>query len=182
MHYKNTYQYWLKFYFEKKIKKKPKTNLPQPFIAENAIVEEDVTLEPGVMIWHYCQIRPRSQIGEGTRIGSFTYIDTEVKIGKRCNIQSRVYIPRGVTIEDDVFLGPACTFTNDNDPIANPISWEISRTIVRSGVSIGANATILPGLEIGKNSLVGAGSVVTCDVQPNTVVVGNPARKIRMRK
>ena len=156
-------------------------NLSAPFIADTAIVEEGVTLSPGVQIWHFCQIRPQAVLGAGTRVGSFTYIDTGVKIGARCSIQSRVYIPRGVTIEDEVFLGPACTFTNDKNPIANPSSWEPSSTVVRRGASIGANATILSGLEIGEKALVGAGSVVTQDVPPNVVVVGNPARQIRFR-
>ncbi|MFX0115714.1 MAG: DapH/DapD/GlmU-related protein [Candidatus Hodarchaeota archaeon] len=158
------------------------TELPAPFVAETAIVEKGVILNPGVQIWHYCQIRPNVVLGAGTRVGSFTYIDTGVKIGARCSIQSRVYIPRGVTIEDDVFLGPACTFTNDRTPKANNPSWEIQETIVRQGASIGANATILSPLEIGENALVGAGSVVIRDVHANAVVVGNPARQIRFRE
>ncbi|MFW9915547.1 MAG: acyltransferase [Candidatus Thorarchaeota archaeon] len=159
-----------------------KSKLPAPFVAETAIVEEGAILNPGVQIWHFCQVRPEAVLGAETRVGSFTYIDTGVRIGARCSIQSRVYIPRGVTIEDDVFLGPACVFTNDRDPIANPPSWEILPTIVRRGASIGANATILPGLEIGANALVGAGSVVTRDVNPNSVVVGNPAKQVRLRE
>ena len=157
-------------------------DLPPPFIAESAIVEEGAILHPGVQIWHFCQIRPDAVLGAGTRVGSFTYVGKGVKIGARCSIQSRVFIPQGVIIEDEVFLGPACTFTNDKIPIANPSSWEILQTIVRRGVSIGANATILPDLEIGANALVGAGSVVTQDVPPKAVVAGNPARQIRLRE
>lgn len=157
-------------------------DLPSPFVAETAIIEKKVILGPGVQIWHFCQVRPGAVLGAGTRVGSFSYIGAGVKIGARCSIQSRVYIPRGVTIEDEVFLGPACTFTNDISPIANPPSWDILQTIVRFGASIGANATILPNLEVGENALVGAGSVVTRNVLPNIVVAGNPARQIRFRE
>ncbi|MFW9992907.1 MAG: acyltransferase [Candidatus Odinarchaeota archaeon] len=153
----------------------------EPFIAPSALVEDDVVLGKGVKVWHYVQIRKGAIIGEGTQIGSFTYIDLDVKIGKDCSIQSKVYIPRGVEIGNKVFLGPACTFTNDKYPVAKPESWELVGIKVEDGVSIGANATICPGITIGKNALVGAGAVVTRDVSPGAVVVGNPARKIRDR-
>ncbi|MFQ5981331.1 MAG: acyltransferase [Candidatus Heimdallarchaeota archaeon] len=157
-------------------------DLSPPFVAETAIVEEGAILSPGVQVWHFCQIRPGAVLGAGTRVGSYTYIDTGVKIGARCSIQSRVYIPRGVIIEDDVFLGPACTFTNDKTPVANNPFWEVQEIVVRRGAAVGANATILPNLEIGENALVGAGAVVIQDVPANAVVVGNPARQIRFRK
>jgi len=148
----------------------------EPFIAPNALVEEEVFLEEGVKIWHFVQIRKGAFIGTGTQVGSYTYIGLDVKIGEKCSIQSRVYIPRGVKIGNNVFLGPSCTFTNDKYPEANPEHWEISGIVVEDGASIGANATICPGVTIGKKALVGAGAVVTKDVPPGKTVVGNPAR------
>jgi UDP-2-acetamido-3-amino-2,3-dideoxy-glucuronate N-acetyltransferase len=174
--------FWRKMSEKKHSSSIVQSDLPPPFVAENAIVEEGVTLGQGVRIWHFCQVRPGAVVGAATQVGSFSYIGRGVKIGARCSIQSRVYIPQGVTIEDDVFLGPACTFTNDRNPVANNPSWEVQKTIVRRGAAIGANATILSPLEIGTNALVGAGSVVVRAVPANAVVVGNPAKKIRSRE
>ncbi|MFX0061336.1 MAG: acyltransferase [Candidatus Hermodarchaeota archaeon] len=156
--------------------------MDEPFVADSAIIEKNVTLGKNVKVWHYCQIRPGAQIGENTQVGSFTYIGLDVKIGKNCSLQSHVYIPQGIILEDNVFIGPCAMFTNDKFPKANSQDWRISKTIVRKGASIGGNATILPGLEIGEGALVGAGAVVTKNVEPFAVVVGNPARKIRSAK
>ncbi|MFX1536175.1 MAG: acyltransferase, partial [Promethearchaeota archaeon] len=104
------------------------------------------------------------------------------KIGKNCSLQSHVYIPRGIILEDNVFVGPCAMFTNDKFPKVNSQDWRIIETIVRKGASIGGNATVLPGIEIGEGALVGAGAVVTKNVEPFAVVVGNPARKIRSVK
>jgi acetyltransferase-like isoleucine patch superfamily enzyme len=139
-------------------------------------------------------------IGEGTYIRSFSHVLKGAKIGKDCNICESVFIENkviigdrvtikngvqiwdGITIEDDVFIGPNTTFTNDRNPKSKNIQYVLERTVVKSGASIGANATILPGLVIGEMSLVGAGAVVTRNVEPFTVVVGNPARELPKMK
>jgi UDP-2-acetamido-3-amino-2,3-dideoxy-glucuronate N-acetyltransferase len=120
-----------------------------------------------------------AEIGEGTKIGAFVEIGKNVKIGARCSIQSGVYIPENVVICDDVFIGPCVVFTNDKYPPSHG-AWRATRpTEVADGVSIGANATILPSIHIGPYARVGAGAVVTKDVLKETTVVGNPARPIR---
>ncbi|MEM5813754.1 MAG: acyltransferase [Candidatus Aenigmatarchaeota archaeon] len=126
------------------------------------------------------------EIGDETKIGSFTYIEGGVKIGKRCKIEAHVFIPTGVTIEDEVFVGPGVVFTNDKYPRStNPDStiktakdWKVLPTIVKRGASIGAHSVIGPGITIGEFSIVGMGSVVTKDVPPYKVVYGNPAKVI----
>jgi UDP-2-acetamido-3-amino-2,3-dideoxy-glucuronate N-acetyltransferase len=119
----------------------------------------------------------KCRIGRDCKIESFVYIEEGVTIGDRCKIKPNVFIPTGVTVEDDVFIGPNTTFTNDRHPKSIG-DWSLERTVIGKGASIGAHAVILPGVRIGKNSEVGAGSVVTKDVPDGVVVVGNPARII----
>lgn len=121
-------------------------------------------------------IHPESAIGDECKIHSHVWIGKEVKIGNRCKIEAFTFIPDGVTIEDDVFLGPRVTFTNDKYPPSHGEGW--SKTLVKAGASIGASATILPGVTIGKGAVVGAGAVVTKNVEDGTTVVGIPARPI----
>lgn len=116
-------------------------------------------------------------IGEGTVVHSHVWIGDDVTIGKNCKIQAFAFIPNGVTIQDNVFIGPAVTFTNDKNPSTNP-DWEQSNTIVEDGANIGANATILPGITLGAGCTIGAGSVVTKSVPPGETWVGNPAKKL----
>ena len=125
--------------------------------------------------WHYCNIYPTAKIGNGTKLGSYTEIGNNVKIGKGCVISSYVFIPEGVEIEDDVFIGPKVCFTNDKHPPSK--NW--SKTIIKKGARIGANVTILPGIKIGSNSLIGAGSVVTKSVPYGEVWVGCPAHQLK---
>ncbi len=120
------------------------------------------------------------EIGENTKVDSFVYIEGGVKIGNNVKIRPFTFICDGVTIEDDVFIGPNVTFTNDNNPRVRG-EWKLLKTTVKKGASIGAGAVILPGITIGEYALVGAGSVVTKDVPPRAVVVGNPAKIIRYR-
>jgi len=120
------------------------------------------------------------KIGNGCRIAAYVEIQRGVKIGDRCKIEAFAFIPSGVTIEDEVFVGPHACFTNDRVPKAVG-DWEITPTLVKKGASIGANATIICGVTIGENALVGAGAVVTKDVPANAVVVGAPARTIGSR-
>ena len=120
----------------------------------------------------------KCEIGKNCKIDAYVYIEEGVKIGDNCRIRPFTFIPTGVTIEDDVFIGPNVTFTNDKYPRIKG-EWKLLQTLVKNGASIGANSVILPGIIIGENSLVGAGSVVTRTVPDNCVVVGNPAKIIR---
>ena len=119
-------------------------------------------------------------IGDDCTIAAFVEIGDGVRIGNRCKIEAFAFIPPGVVIEDDVFVGPHACFTNDRSPRAVG-EWTLARTLVRIRASIGANATVLPGVTIGEGAVVGAGAVVTKDVPDWRTVVGNPAREIRTR-
>jgi acetyltransferase-like isoleucine patch superfamily enzyme len=141
-----------------------------------AIVETDQIGE-GTKIWHFVHIRENAKIGKNCNIGKCVYIDKDVEIGNNVKIQNFATIYKGVKIEDDVFIGPSVTFTNDLYPRA--FIWSEDRivpTLVKRGASIGANATIVCGVTIGEYAMVGAGSVVTKDVPPHGLVYGNPAK------
>lgn len=146
------------------------------YIHPTANVSEQSKIGNGTKIWINSQIREKSEIGENCIISKDTYIDTEVKIGNNCKIQNSVSIYHGVTIEDDVFVGPNACFTNDKVPRAFDPEWKITPTFVKKGASIGANATIVCGITLGEYSMVAAGSVVTKDVEPYSLVMGNPAK------
>ena len=128
---------------------------------------------------HLSNINPECEIGEGCSIHSHVWIGGRVKIGDAVSVQAFAYIPDGVTIEDQVFLGPRVTFTNDKRPPSYGAAW--ADTLVREWASIGAGAIILPGVTIGRNARIGAGSVVTKDVPDGETWVGNPARVVRER-
>jgi len=117
-------------------------------------------------------------IGESCVIGTFVEIQKDVVIGSKVKVQSHSFICSGVTIEDNVFIGHAVAFTNDRYP-RNGKDWKLEKTLVKKNASIGSNVTILPGITIGENALVGAGAVVTKDVPANTIVAGNPAQVLR---
>ncbi|MCD6429546.1 N-acetyltransferase [bacterium] len=145
------------------------------FIHPTAVVESK-KIDDGTKIWHFAHIREDAVVGKNCIIGKGVYIDTDVRIGNNCKIQNFVSVYRGVEIEDDVFVGPSATFTNDMIPRAFIWSDEkIVKTFVKKGASIGANATIVCGNTIGKYAMVGAGSVVTKDVPDFGLVYGNPA-------
>lgn len=148
------------------------------FIHPTAEVSEGASIGEGTKIWNQAQVREGASIGEGCIISKNVYIDENVQIGSHVKIQNNVNVYHGVTVEDDVFLGPSMTFTNDMYPRAFNADWKVTETRVRKGSSIGANATIRCGIEIGEYAMVGAGSTVTKDVPAHALVAGNPARQI----
>ena len=127
-------------------------------------------------IWQFCVVFPEAKIGTGCNICANVLIENEVVIGNNVTVKSGVQLWDGVTLEDNVFVGPNVTFTNDLFPRSKNPDWKLSKTVVKKGASIGANATILCGITIGENAMIGAGSVVTKDVPAGEVWVGNPAR------
>jgi len=140
----------------------------------------------GTRIWHQAQVREGAQIGQSCIVGKGAYIDVEVIVGDRVKIQNGASIYRGTTIEDGVFIGPHACLTNDKRPRAitpdgklkQDADWEVSPILIQRGASIGAGALILPGVTVGRFAMVGAGAVVTKDIVPHGLVVGNPARLI----
>ena len=146
-------------------------------------VAADVKLGRGVRLFAFVNLYG-CEIGDETRIGTFVEVQKGARIGARCKVSSHTFICEGVTIEDEVFIGHGVTFINDRLPRAttaggapqSEADWECQRTLVRRGASIGSGATILGGVTIGERALVGAGSVVTRDIPPDTTVAGNPAR------
>ena len=148
-------------------------------ISEKAFVETE-DIGEGTKIWDFVKVSKNTKIGKNVIIGSLAHIDKDVVIGDNCRIEGMAFLAPGVVLKDNVFVGPGVVFTNDKYPTAKASkegNWELKKTIVEEGASIGANATILCGLTIGKYSFVGAGSVVTKDVKPHTLVYGTPARE-----
>lgn len=148
------------------------------FIHPTAEVSETAIIGKGTKIWHLAQVRNDARLGENCIIGKNVYIDEFVKIGSGVKIQNNVSVYHGVSVEDDVFIGPSVTFTNDMYPRAFSTDWIITETLVKKGASLGANATIRCGIVVGEYATVGSGSVVTRDVPAHALVVGNPARQI----
>lgn len=146
-------------------------------IAPSAIIESK-NIGRGTKIWHFSHIMPGAKIGKNCTIGKYVSIEKNVQIGDSVKIQNHVSVFEGVIIEDDVFIGPAVVFTNVKKPKSVKPAKKYLKTIVKKGASIGANATILPGVTIGENAMIGAGAVVTKDVPKNSTVIGNPARKL----
>lgn len=145
------------------------------FVHEQGICESD-RVGSGTRIWAFAHVLPGARIGSDCNICDGVFIEGGAAVGDRVTIKSGVQLWDGVELEDDVFVGPNATFTNDPFPRSRAWLGEYPKTVVHSGASIGANATILPGIEIGRGAMVGAGAVVTRPVPPNAIVSGNPAR------
>jgi UDP-2-acetamido-3-amino-2,3-dideoxy-glucuronate N-acetyltransferase len=144
-----------------------------------AIIDEGAVIGNGTKIWHFSHIMSGAVIGENCNIGQNVVVSPEVSLGNNVKVQNNVSVYTGVTCEDDVFLGPGCVFTN----VPNPRSFisrkdEFKSTLIKRGASVGANATILCGLTVGEYAMIGAGAVVTKDVPPFALIVGNPGRQI----
>ena len=154
------------------------TSKAEPFRHSSANVSSAATIGKGTKVWINVQIREDVVIGEDCIISKDVYIDHAVRIGDRCKIQNSVSVYNGVTIGDDVFVAPNVSFTNDKVPRAFNADWTITPTFVENGASIGANSTIVCGVTIGEYAMVAAGSVVTKNVAPYTLVMGNPARPV----
>jgi len=148
----------------------------QTFVHGSAEVHPSASIGEGSKLWINVQVRENAVIGAGCILSKDVYIDANVVIGDRCKVQNGVSVYQGVTVGDDVFIGPDAVFTNDFVPRAFNTEWRITPTRVENGASIGANATIVCGTTIGEYAMVAAGSVVTRDVPPFTLVRGNPAR------
>jgi len=149
------------------------------FVHETALVDDGATIGTGSKIWHFVHVLPGSRIGKNCVLGQNVMAGPDVMIGNGCKIQNNVAIYKGVTLEDDVFCGPSCVFTNVLTPRAFvERKDEFAPTLVRRGATIGANATIVCGVTIGRYAMIGAGAVVTKNVPDHALVVGNPAHFI----
>ncbi|WP_116869769.1 acyltransferase [Vibrio splendidus] len=133
----------------------------------------------GTTIWQFSVVLKGAQIGQDCNICAHTFIENDVVLGNRVTVKSGVYLWDGIRAEDDVFIGPCVAFTNDKYPRSKQYPDDFPKIHIGTGASIGANATILPGVQVGEKAMIGAGSVVTKDVPPKAVVAGNPARIIR---
>jgi UDP-2-acetamido-3-amino-2,3-dideoxy-glucuronate N-acetyltransferase len=149
------------------------------FVHDTAVVDAGCHIGKGVKIWHFSHIMPDSHLGEGCNIGQNVVVSPGVVLGKNVKVQNNVSIYTGVICEDDVFLGPSMVFTNVINPRSHVIRKDqYAQTLVRKGASIGANATVVCGNEIGRFALIGAGTVITKAVKPYALIVGNPGRQI----
>jgi UDP-2-acetamido-3-amino-2,3-dideoxy-glucuronate N-acetyltransferase len=149
------------------------------FVHESAYLDEGAVVGAGTKIWHFCHVMPGAVIGERCNLGQNVVVMPGTRLGNNVKVQNNVSIYEGVVLEDDVFCGPSCVFTN----VVNPRSHvsrkaEYKKTLVRRGASIGANATILCGITLGEYSFIGAGAVVRSDVPAFAIMVGVPARRV----
>lgn len=130
-------------------------------------------------VWQFCVVFPNADIGENCNICANVLIENDVKIGNNCTVKCGVQLWDGVVLEDDVCIGANVTFTNDRYPRAKNPDWRLERTLIKRGASVGAGSTLLCGITVGENAMIGAGSVVTKDVPAGELWVGNPARYVR---
>jgi len=148
----------------------------ESFVHPTAVIEPGAVIGQGTSIWHHSHLCSGAAIGAGCTLGKNVFVDQDVQIGDRVKVQNNVSVYRGVELADEVFIGPSAVFTNDLLPRAVSTDWQLIPTRVKRGASVGANATIVCGVEIGESAMIGAGTVVTASVQPHQLVAGNPAR------
>lgn len=159
---------------------KDQSSWPPTKIGDNAVLRSgtiiycDVIIGKNFQTGHNVLVREKTKIGDNTLLGSHSIIDGQTEIGNSVNIQSSVYIPLNTTVEDKVFIGPRAVLTNDKYPLRR--KEPLKGPTLRKGVSVGANATLLPGIEVGEGAMIAAGSIVTKDVPPWKLAIGNPAR------
>jgi UDP-2-acetamido-3-amino-2,3-dideoxy-glucuronate N-acetyltransferase len=151
----------------------------KPYFAhESAYVDEPCEIGAGTKIWHFSHVMARARIGERCNLGQNVHVASDVRIGNNVKIQNNVSIYTGVVLEDDVFCGPSCVFTNVTNPRSQVVRHHLyERTLVRRGASLGANATVVCGVTIGRYAFIGAGAVVTADVPDYALMLGVPARR-----
>ncbi|MCK9572808.1 MAG: N-acetyltransferase [Candidatus Omnitrophica bacterium] len=150
---------------------------PEYFIAKGAVVDNGAKIGRGTKVWHFSHIMAGSQIGKNCTIGQNVFIADNTKIGSNVKIQNNVSIYSGITLEDGVFCGPSAVFTNVKNPRSlYPVNKHYKKTLIRKGATIGANATIVCGIIIGRHAFIGAGSVATKDVPDFALLYGNPAK------
>jgi len=149
------------------------------YVHESSYVDEGATIGSGTKIWHFCHIMPGAVIGERCSLGQNVVVMPRALIGNNVKIQNNVSVYEGVILEDDVFCGPSCVFTNVATPRSHvPRRGEYQQTLVKRGASVGANATVVCGNTLGEYCFIGAGAVVTSDVPPQGLMVGVPARRV----
>ncbi len=148
-------------------------------IGGQVVIHEGVRIGAGARIGDHAQVRYGAQIGAGATVGSFTSVDPGVIVGERASVQTRCYLTAGTVIEDDVFIGPGVTLTNDNTMDRHPVDMKLEGPLLRRACRIGGGAVICPGIEVGEEAFVAAGAVVTTDVAPRSVVMGVPAKLVR---
>ena len=146
------------------------------YVHPTAVVDKTAVIGEGTKIWHFVHVRENAKIGKYSVLGHSVYVGKGVKIGNRVKLQNRATVYQGVKIEDNVFVGPHVTFTNDPYPRSLSTDWTIMPTLVEKGASIGAGAVIMCGVTIGEHAMIGAGSIVTKDIPPHAMAYGNPAR------
>lgn len=153
--------------------------MPNFYTHPNALCDApEENIGEGTRIWAFAHVLPEAKIGKDCNICDGVFVENEVVVGDRVTVKCGVQLWDGVTLEDDVFVGPNATFTNDRFPRSRAYLEDYLKTVIRKGATIGANATILPGIEVGPNAMVGAGTVVTKSVPANAIIVGNPGRII----
>ncbi len=153
--------------------------MSKAYIHESSYVDDDVVIGDDTKVWHFCHIQKGARIGERCSMGQNVNIGNNVKIGNGVRIQNNVSVYEGVEIEDNVFCGPSCVFTNVTTPRAHfPVHGIYAKTIVREGASLGANSTVVCGHNVGLSALIAAGAVVTHDVPDYALMAGVPARRI----
>ena len=155
------------------------TTMSKYFAHESSFVDDGAHIGAGTKIWHFCHVMPGAVVGERCSLGQNVVVMPGTKIGNNVKIQNNVSIYEGVTLEDDVFCGPSCVFTNVTNPRSHVSrKSEYVTTLVKRGASIGANATIVCGVTLGEYAFIGAGAVVTSNVPPHALMVGVPARRV----